>query len=216
MEYTQETEVHYPTTVVQRQFQGVDSLNQALFAIIESLSERYANTPQNAVSSGLISTQGGYQTATNLNLFTLKHEAITRFRDEMVLPAASDYLDQVFGDQSEKFNPWPDGWANLLSGGDWQRPHFHPTHRNVVCGVYYVHVPEQKPEPQGNIEFFNPIQASVNHGFPSTRRLLPQEGLMILFPPWYIHYVHPFQGDGKRAIIAFDILAQRPGGAIAV
>jgi hypothetical protein len=136
-----------------------------------------------------------------MNLFTLKFESITRFRDEMVLPAARDYLAHVFGDHAAHFNPWPDGWANLLKKGDWQRPHFHPTQRNVVCGVYYVKLPESMPEPQGNIEFFNPIQV-----------LVPQEGMMILFPPWYIHYVYPFSTDGDRAIIAFDILAQKPGG----
>ncbi len=212
MKYTQDVEIHYPTTVIQRQFDDVDDLNLELFQLLQSLSARYADTPQNAVSSGLISTQGGYQTATNVNLFTLKQDAVVRFRDEMVLPAAKDYLKRVFGEQAQHFNPWPDGWANLLREGDWQRPHFHPTHRNVVCGVYYVHMPDDKPEPQGNIEFFNPIQASVNHGFPSTRRLLPQAGKMILFPPWYVHYVHPFRGPGERAIIAFDILAQKPAG----
>jgi len=216
MQYTEELEIHYPTTVLQRQFEGVDGLNGELFSLLRSLSDSYANTPQNAVNSGVISTQGGYQTATSLNLFTLKHEAITRFRDEMVLPTSRDYLKQVFGEQAINFNPWPDGWANLLQGGDWQRPHFHPTHRNVVCGVYYVHIPGEKPEPQGNIEFFNPIQASVNHGFPSTRRLVPSAGKMILFPPWYIHYVYPFQGPGERAIIAFDILAQKPTGGVVV
>ena len=130
----------------------------------------------------------------------------------MVLPAAKNYLMNVFGEQANSFNPWPDGWANLLKDGDWQRPHFHPTQKNVVCGVYYVHIPDEKPAPQGNIEFFNPIQASVGHGFPSTRRLLPCEGKMILFPPWYVHYVYPFKGPGERAIIAFDILAQKPAG----
>ena len=212
MEFTQDIEVHYPTTVMQRHFPGAGELNESILAVLQSLSNQFADTAQNAVSSGLISTQGGYQTATDMNLFALKFESITRFRDEMVLPAARDYLLHVFGDQAAHFNPWPDGWANLLKKGDWQRPHFHPTQRNVVCGVYYVKLPESMPEPQGNIEFFNPIQVSVNHGFPSTRRVVPQEGMMILFPPWYIHYVYPFSTDGDRAIIAFDILAQKPGG----
>jgi hypothetical protein len=151
-----------------------------------------------------------------LNFFTLKSEAIEDFRDRLLLPAAMDYLRGIFGEQTEQFNPWPDGWANLLRDGDWQRPHFHPTPQNVVSGVYYVHIPVEKPEPQGNIEFFNPIPTSVNHGFPSSRRLLPREGKMILFPPWYVHYVHPFRGVGERAIIAFDILAQKPGAQLVI
>ncbi len=213
MQYSQEVEIHYPTTVMQRQFENVEELNSRLLTLLCSMQTRFKDTAQNAVNSGLISTQGGFQTSSSMNLFLLKEEVIARFRDEMVLPSARAYLREVFGDLAEQFNPWPDGWANLLQAGDWQKPHFHPTHRNVVCGVYYVHIPEEKPEPEGNIEFFNPIQASVNHGFPSTRRLIPRVGKMILFPPWYVHYVHPFKGSGQRCIIAFDIFAQKPATA---
>ena len=213
MTFTQEFEVHYPTTVLQRRYVDAVGINAQLFSLVKSLADRFERTAQNAVSSGHIATQGGYQTAGSMNLFLLKETVIRQFRDDMVLPAVADYLAEVFGEQARQFNPWPDGWANLLREGDWQRPHFHPTHRNVVCGVYYVHLPRELDEPQGNIEFFNPIQASVNHGFPSTRRLLPEEGKLILFPPWYVHYVHPFRGPGERCIIAFDVFAQRPAGA---
>jgi hypothetical protein len=198
---------------LERQFEGVEEINARLFTLLHSMQARFQDTAQNAANSGLVSTQGGYQTSSSVNLFLLKEEVIARFRDEMVLPTARAYLEEVFGEQAAHFNPWPDGWANLLRAGDWQRPHFHPTHRNVVCGVYYVHIPADKPEPEGNLEFFNPIQASVNHGFPSTRRILPEAGKMVLFPPWYIHYVYPFRGEGERCIIAFDIFAQKPVGA---
>ncbi len=210
MHFSQEVEVHYPTTVLERQFEQVRESNRALFALVKSLAERYEHTGENAVASGQIATQGGYQTAGSINLFLLKDEVIRSFRDDLVMPAVRDYLDTVFGDESRHLNPWPDGWANLLRQGDWQRPHFHPTQRNVVCGVYYVAIPDDLPAPQGHIEFFNPIPVSVNHGFPSTRRLVPAEGKLILFPPWYVHYVHPFRGSGERCIIAFDVFAQRP------
>lgn len=210
MQFKQDIEIHYPTTVMQRQYEGVEELNSRLFALLRSMQTRFQDTAQNAAKSGMVSTQGGYQTSSNMNLFLMKEEVIERFRDEMVLPCAQAYLQEVFGAQSAVLNPWPDGWANVLTAGDWQRPHFHPTHRNLVCGVYYVHLPTDMPEPEGNLEFFNPIQASVNHGFPSTRRIVPQAGKMILFPPWYIHYVYPFRGEGERCIIAFDIFAQKP------
>lgn len=213
MRYEQNIEVHYPTTVMERRHEGAEALNVRLYALLRSLAERFEDTPQNAVGSGQIATQGGYQTAGAMNLFLLKDPAIAEFRDGVVMPAVRDYLAHVFGDESRRLNPWPDGWANLLREGDWQRPHFHPTHRNVVCGVYYVHLPDDKPEPEGNLEFFNPIPASVNHGFPSTRRLIPEMGKLILFPPWYVHYVYPFRGPGERCIIAFDVFAQKPGRA---
>ena len=211
MNYRDDLQIHVPTTVLERQFDGMDSLNAELYSLLQSLADQFRDTDKNAVGSGLISTEGGYQTDTGMNLFARKESAIVRLRDEVVIPAARDYLAEVFGEEASHFNPWPDGWANLLDEGDWQRPHFHPSLQNVVCGVYYVHLPAGMPEPEGNIEFFNPIPASVNHGFPSTRRLVPAEGKLVLFPPWYVHYVYPFRGSGQRAIIAFDVLAQKPG-----
>lgn len=210
--FADQVEVHYPTTVMEREYQNSDVLNEQLYDVIKGLADKYGETEENAVNSGMISTEGGYQTSTRLNFFSIRHAAVEQFKNELVLPAAQDYLRRVFGEEANQLQPWPDGWANLLREGDWQRPHFHPSVKNVVSGVYYVHLPEGKPEPEGNIEFFNPIPASVNHGFPSTRRLVPKQGKMILFPPYYVHYVHPFRGGGERAIIAFDILSQKPGG----
>lgn len=210
-QYTDRLDVHYPTTVLERSHQGVADINHSLYELIESLAERYADTPHNAVRQGLVSTQGGYQTSTATNLMTLDEPVIGQFRDRVLMPSVSAYLDAVFGEEAASLSPWPVAWANLLDEGDWQGPHFHPTDKNVASGVYYVHLPEEKPAPQGCIEFFNPIPQSVNHGFPATRRLHPEAGKAILFPPWYVHWVHPFRGPGRRAIIAFDILAQKPG-----
>ena len=209
--FQDETETHFPTTVMQRQHEGVGTLNQALYQLIVEMQEKYTNTDGNAVNTGEISTQGGYLTSTSMNLFTVDNAAIKQLKEQVIMPAAVDYLRQVFGAESRQLDPWPVGWANVLGEGDWQGPHNHPTDKNVASGVYYVHLPEEKPSPEGCIEFINPIPESVHHGFPATRRLHPKEGLMVLFPPYYTHYVHPFRGAGKRAIIAFDLLAQKPG-----
>lgn len=204
-------EDHYPTTVMERQYRGVDELNDELFELIKSLETRYANTDENAVKSGLIATQGGYQTSINMNIFQLKQLSIRRFKEELVMPAVRSYVEKVFGEYSKELNPWPRGWATLLHEGDWQKPHMHPVQKNITSAVYYVKLPENMPEPQGCIEFMNPNPISVNHGFSMTRRLVPAEGKLILFPPWHIHFVHPFRGRGDRAIISFDVLAQPPG-----
>lgn len=98
MQYSQDIEVHYSTTVMQRQFEGVEELNSRLFTLLHSMQTRFQDTAQNAVNTGLVSTQGGYQTSSNLNLFLMKDEVITRFRDEMVLPSARAYLKEVFGE----------------------------------------------------------------------------------------------------------------------
>lgn len=204
-------EDHYPTTVMERQYEGVGAMNRDLFALIKELERRYTHSEDNAVKTGLVATQGGYQTSVNMNIFDLKQPAVRQFRDEVVMPAVRTYLERVFGEHVGELNPWPRGWATILHQGDWQKPHMHPVEKNVASAVYYVHLPEDMPHPQGCIEFLNPHPLSVHHGFSLTRLLTPAEGKIILFPPYHIHYVHPFQGEGDRAIISFDVLAQPPG-----
>lgn len=208
---TSSCENHYPIPVLTRQYDGVDVLNRQLFAEIESMETEFRNTPRNAVLTGEISTQGGYQTSTRENLFLRKSAAIEDFVEQILNPAVEQYLNELFGEEAKSLTPWPVGWANLLDAGDWQGPHNHPTPDNVASGVYYVALPGDRPNPEGRIEFMNPIANSIYHGYSPSRRLHPREGMMLMFPPYYTHYVHPFRGDGRRAIIAFDILSRKPG-----
>ncbi len=210
MPFREQSQVHVPNLVLQRQFDQVDDLNRSLASMITQMADRDRDSDRNAVNSGLISTQGGYQTSTDFNLFQTDDASIRTFQNQLLMPAVSAFLSQTFGDEAAPLTHWPIGWSNVLNAGDWQGPHCHPTPSNLASGVYYVQIPENKPAPQGCIEFMNPIPQSMQHGHPATRRLHPVEGLLVLFPPWYNHYVHPFEGDGTRIIIAFDILAKSP------
>ncbi|HEX5313808.1 MAG TPA: putative 2OG-Fe(II) oxygenase [Gammaproteobacteria bacterium] len=206
--YSETLEQHFPITVLERRLHDVETLNEKLFAWIRDMAARYGAGAENAAKSASISTQGGYQTSRRTNVFELDRPEIRSLRDRHVLPAVHRYLQTVFGEQARSFNPTLVGWSNLLAGGAWQSPHMHPTENNLASGVYYVHLPPLEP-PEGCIEFLNPHPISVHHGFNTTRRIVPEEGMLLLFPPFYLHYVHPFRGDGERAIIAFDVLARR-------
>jgi hypothetical protein len=39
----------------------------------------------------------------------------------------------------------------------------------------------------------------------ASRNHQPKSGQIILFPPYYMHYVHPMRLDEKRRVIAFDV-----------
>ena len=204
-------EIHYPTTVLERHHGGCEELNEALWVLLKDMAERYRDDPrENAIYSGRISTQGGFQTGRHHNFLEEPNPAVVEFRERILLPAVHRYLTEVFGAEAGQLKPWLMGWANLLAAGDWQAPHMHPTAGNLASGVYYVKALEDKPAPQGWIEFLNPHPASVHHGFTLTRRIEPRSGKLVLFPPYHIHYVHPFAGPGERAIIAFDVLRERP------
>ncbi len=101
-----------------------------------------------------------------------------------------------------------DGWANLLGPGDYNGPHHHPN--ATWSGVYYLTgVPGSAPL-GGKIEFFDPrpaagmVYAAENM---LQRRCLfaPRPGCMLVFPAWLQHMVHPFDGAGERASIAFNV-----------
>jgi hypothetical protein len=39
----------------------------------------------------------------------------------------------------------------------------------------------------------------------ASRRHRPTAGQVILFPPYYMHYVHPLREESKRTVVAFDV-----------
>ncbi len=203
-------EVHYPITVMSRKFSGVSTLNQQLFDLVENLEAQFKNTSKNAVNSEQITTQGGFQTPLSTNIFQINQGCLEEFKNEMVLPAVKEYLNEVFKEEACKIDPYLVGWANILQEGDWQRPHMHPTQTTLVSGVYYINVPEMQDKSEGHLEFINPMPISINHGFSNTSRVKPEAGKLMLFPPFYMHYVHPSKQQQKRAVIAFDVLSQNP------
>lgn len=207
-EFQDQFEAHFPTLVMQRHHGGVAGLNSELFALISELRGRYIDTADNAVNSGEISTQGGYQTSKRMNFLERKEPAVARLRDRVILPAVKRYFEAVFEQEADKLKYWLMGWSNVLAEGDWQGPHMHPTPYNLASGVYYVKLPPDKPPPQGCIEFINPHPISAHHGHGTTRRIVPREGELLLFPPYYLHYVHPFRGAGQRVIVSFDVIRQ--------
>lgn len=204
-------EVHVPTTVMQRQYSDVDALNGHLLNIIADLESRYKDTDQNEVNSQTITTMGGYQTPTKVNFLELDNTHIQTFRKNIIMPAIDTYLRHHFQEAAEQINPYPNAWANILHKGDWQAPHCHPSHGTIASGCYYVKMPQGLKNPEGCIEFLSPNLESWHHGFAYNRRVEPKEGMVVLFPPWYQHYVHPFKKDDTRAIIAFDVLPNKPG-----
>ncbi len=201
-------EDHFPIQVMVSHHTGLTAVNQETFVIIRALKDRHMNDQrENEALSGTITTYGGYQTSKKMMFLNRLEPAVQTLRDQVILPGVERYLAKVYGEPIREIKTRLVSWANILSAGDWQAPHMHPTHDNLASGVYYVEVPE-KPKPQGCIEFLNPHPAAHYHAISLTRRLYPDTGDLIIFPPYYIHYVYPFRGEGERAIVAFDVIKQ--------
>ena len=199
-------EDHFPIHVMVSHHTNVDEINRETFEIVRKLRDLHLDdTQENEALSGNITTYGGYQTSKRMPFLHRPENAIVRLHEEVILPGVARYLEKVYDNKIETSRTRLASWANILSAGDWQAPHMHPSVGNLASGVYYVAVPE-KPKPEGCIEFLNPHPVAHHHGISLTRRLHPQSGDLIIFPPYYIHYVYPFKGGGDRAIIAFDVI----------
>ncbi len=102
------------------------------------------------------------------------------------------------------------GWANVNRHGDYNNIHIHSGSHWAV--VYYVTVGEEEPgHPlNGQLELRDPRPAA-GHGrlpgfmFGRAITLRPQPGLLVVFPAWLEHWVHPFYGRGERISVAVNI-----------
>lgn len=201
-------EDHFPLTVMLSHHSGAEKINAGIAALLHGLRQQYlTDKGQNEALSGTITTYGGYQTPKKVMFLNRPEPEVQALRDQMVRPAVQAYIEKVYGKEGLALKTQLVSWANILCQGDWQAPHMHPTAGNLISGVYYAAVPE-KPMPEGCIEFLNPHPVSNHHGVSLTRRIMPKTGDLILFPPYYIHYVYPFRGEGERCIVAFDVVVQ--------
>ena len=100
-----------------------------------------------------------------------------------------------------------DIWSVVLRSEGHQIPHVHPA--GWISGVYYPMVPDVISDAgdghDGWIEFGRPPD-KYGVADPDIRLFRPEPGLMLLFPSYVYHRTIPFDGDGTRISIAFDVL----------
>ncbi len=102
------------------------------------------------------------------------------------------------------------GWANVLRNGNYNTIHNHPD--SAWSGVYYVDVGSQSEQYplSGLLELIDPRPGVDMVSVPGTPfgqpvRIQPEAGLMLLFPSWLQHQVHPYVGGEARISIAFNV-----------
>ena len=202
---TEKLENHFPIPVLIRQFGDLELLNHSINELIEELARRYQESSRNAATNGSSTTQGGYQTIASEDFLDIKNPHIYDLRDKIILPSVEEYFSRALNTDPLFLKFKLHSWANRLEKGNWQSPHIHPNEYTIISGVYYVRCPEMDA-PGGVLEFINPHPASVSLGGQNaTKQLVPKEGLVVMFPPYYMHFVHPITSAKARTIVAFDV-----------
>ena len=79
-------------------------------------------------------------------------------------------------------------WSNRLPKGGFHVKHNHP--KGWMSGVCYIDVPNSE---SGHLEFDN-------------QKIIPETGLVVIFPSKTIHSVSVYEGDAPRLVVAFDLL----------
>jgi uncharacterized protein (TIGR02466 family) len=100
--------------------------------------------------------------------------------------------------------------ASIDRRGSYSAMHSYPG--SHWSGVYCVSrgKPDVNRPLNGTIEFEDPRPAAPAALIPGfefgyRERIDPEPGLMLIFPSWHLHMVHPFHGDGEQISIAFNL-----------
>lgn len=106
-----------------------------------------------------------------------------------------------------------EGWANVNGYGASNRSHDHVGGNNVWSGIFYVDtggVRSSSPEFGGLTKFEDrsgvPKEILANpDAFEREFTVVPEVGLMVLFPASLRHYVQTYYGQDRRVTIAFNL-----------
>jgi uncharacterized protein (TIGR02466 family) len=98
-------------------------------------------------------------------------------------------------------------WANVARRGNYHRMHNHPA--SAWSGCYYVTGTGSDDPLAGVLEFYDPrsfTEMVEVPGSPYGQRMLirPTPGLLVMFPSFLYHFVHPAAADTPRISIAFN------------
>lgn len=110
-----------------------------------------------------------------------------------------------------KFSYSMNAWANINLPGSYNSPHIHAP--ALLSVVYYLKVPENS----GAIYFRDPRAGAVLSGFRGAKnncppncsadaKIMPREGLVLVFPAWLEHGVEDHHGIGTRISIAANAI----------
>jgi uncharacterized protein (TIGR02466 family) len=192
----------FPTPIVSYPWADSESINEDLIALIlnkEGESEGIAR-----------SNIGGWHSSTDF--FSWDADCVREIKRRVEqMTVAVTKATMVASQGTRSFNYRLDGWANINRHGSYNNVHNHPN--CLWSGTYYVASgePEDGRPNNGKLELLDP-RAGINlihvEGSMFAGRYLvdPIPGLMVMFPSWLNHLVHPFFGNGERISIAFNVL----------
>ena len=194
----------FPTVIGQFRVPDAESMNQGLRAIILADEGSY-------MSLGRSNIGGWHSRPDFLNRSEPAVSALTTW----VTWVVRQMIDTTAGPSAFKGTLSFSAWASICRNGAYHAPHSHPD--SAWSGVYYVDAGTMKPNHarSGVLEFLDPragVEAVSAPGDPDGEpvRVYPESGLLVIFPSWLFHWVHPYAGESPRIAVSFNAALGAP------
>lgn len=191
----------FATPVVAYQWPESEELNRELATLILNAEGRSPGVARSNVR--------GWHSTTNLFTWDAPCVRVLKKRAETLAIELTRLVAAPTG-EARTFHFSFAAWANVLRNGGYNNVHNHPG--SLWSGVYYVErgQPDATTGENGKIELLDP-RAGTNTLFfdknvLETRYVIDTvPGLMLVFPSWLKHMVHPYFGEGARISVAFNV-----------
>lgn len=192
----------FPTSIGRLQLPDAEAMNQGLRALILAQEAEYATLGRSNI--------GGWHSRPDF----LHHSdpdvtALTTW----ISWALTRMVRATTGHDAFKGTVSLSAWATVCRAGAYHAPHSHPD--SAWSGVYYVNAGTESPDwpLSGTLEFLDPragVEAVSAPGDPYGEpfRVRPQDGLLVVFPSWLYHWVHPYAGETPRIAVSFNAAVQ--------
>lgn len=210
LEYSEELIDAFPTRIIRRKFEGLEAFNARMSDIVLAKEAEWKQT--RSKDPVVRSNVGGWHSESDLFRWGVPEVEVLLNLFQAVLV---DYMALETGRASNTFHlsAGLEGWANVLRRGNYAKAHVHPM--SNIALVYYVdagdHPMGNKEDISGAIEFLDPRSRPhmfTAPGMDARDSLLsrPENGVLLAFPSWLYHSVHPYDGERPRVSLAANAI----------
>jgi len=189
----------WPTKMVRRHLADCVSWNKELVKLVRDLEKKNRSLTTDYLAP---------------DLFNMDHAAVNWLRENLNATVI-EYLQHLGIDYPVNWTIT--GWANVNRFGDYHDPHNHPW--SYLSGTYYVKMPTSRETLKsrndvrpGQITFYDPRQgvnmlSIKNDAYVDPEyTVLPVPGLLMLWPGFVNHFIHPNLSKETRISISFNIV----------
>jgi uncharacterized protein (TIGR02466 family) len=204
----------FTTPVVVFRPDGTDELNRGL---TERLVAEAKDTPGIRRSN-----VGGWHSIPDL---TQRRDPYFQGLFQLIVHHVGQVIDELaqatHQPRSQPYRYAVEAWAMVMNAGDYTIVHDHAaTHWSTV---YYLDAGDADADAHpdsGTLSFIDPRGAMAGLPgldlFPGQFSVKPRTGILVVFPGWLRHYVHPYRGTRPRVCVSSNLRCEiappRPAG----